>query len=209
MFENLANDTGNDEIEAKILGVDTEEVQQRLREAGAIHEGNFFITEQRYCPTDAMREKGLSGPRLRRLTGVHGEQLELTIKQKLPSLVLPSRTDLGPKFKRRTEHEFIQHGAAKGKRRYQLMQSLLDDTFTRRGDMLSARTRFVLGAVRVELDHILSCDGSSENLPPPFLEIEGPTPQTILEVARAIGYKIEDLCALTKQDVIEAHRQGT
>ncbi|OIO54788.1 hypothetical protein AUJ46_02260 [Candidatus Peregrinibacteria bacterium CG1_02_54_53] len=209
MFEIPADLKGVDEIEAKILHVDTEEVERRLLAAGAQREGHFAVTEQRYHSNEAMRAAGFSGPRLRLLSNACRDQIEIAFKQKLPSLPLPGREDLGLPCKRRNEIEFTSTGAWNSEQGFQLMRMLLDDLFARRGFMLSGRTRFLQAGISYQIDSIRSADGSTERLPPPFLEIEGPSPAAILEAARAIGFNAEDLQPSTKQEMVEAHRQQT
>lgn len=209
MAEISAFPQGREEIETKILAVDPKETRRRLIDAGAGEGGHFTVTEMRYVATEALRAAGFSGPRLRELLDQQGVgQVELVLKRKNPALCLPGNEVLGPRFKWRTEHEVIVPSSAGERSSFTTLQAMLGIFGLQlRGHLVTSRTSYLLEGVRFEVDRILSFNGDSNCLPPPFLEIEGPTPERIAQAVEAIGYRIEDCVPLTKQQVIEAFRQ--
>ena len=194
---------GTEELEAKILRIDPDALRAKLEAHGAVLAGHFNIEEQRYFPTERMIQDRLSA-RLRKLCDGNRDIVELVLKQKRDPLCIPGHESLGPVVKSRMEYEVkLEHTNGNGCR-YALMKLILEELgLQQRDNIVTARTRYVRGKIHYEIDRILAYNGRTEQLPPPFLEIEGPTPYAIAEAAVAVGYPVNTLSALSKRDLIQ------
>lgn len=205
---------GEEELETKILNIDVDAVRKALRKLHAKSDGEMSVTEQRYETTKNMKKHKLS-TRLRKLENHTRTSVELVLKKKHPREEIEGHEELGPRLKRRTEFELDLQNTTSSECRYSLMRTLmLAYGLKERDRITTARTQFILTGklkgVHVDIERILSYKATKgrerkTNLPPPFLEIEGPTPAKIISTAKALGYDVEDLSPLTKRALIKKH----
>jgi len=203
----IPSHAGVDELETKILDVDRDALIERLRELGAVDLGSFAVTEQRYV-ANAQMEKHAMSTRLRSLVGAGSRRVELVLKRKLPPIPVPGHESLGPRLKKRVEFEVALEKTKGDASRFDVMRFMLTVYgLEERDRFVTNRLSYGIGEVRCELDQIVSYDNDDENLPPPFLEIEGPTADVIVATAGSLGYGAKDLSPLTKREVVEKFRK--
>ncbi len=198
---------GHTELETKILAVrDPKELEAKLRDMGAVSEGTFEITEQRYKAKKVM-EREHKSLRLRRLQSDTRHFVEIVSKHKHPHQVIPGHEHLGPLLKHRTEYEIPFENGASDECRFQVARGiLLDIGMKERDRIVTSRVKYSREGVHYELESVLSYNDETHDLPPTFLEIEGLSAAQIVEAAAALGYSPKDMSPLTKRGVIEEFR---
>lgn len=199
---------GHSELETKILGIDPFVVAEGLQKLGATSEGPCVVVEQRYVATQTM-EKNQCSARLRKISSATWHVVELVLKQKHPHESIPGYEHLGPLLKRRTEYEVLLENSTTQECRFAVMRTMMQAyEMTERDRLVTQRTRFTLGKTHFDLETIIQYNNTRRRLPPPFMEIEAPDPQSIVEAAANIGYRPEDFCPLPKRKVIAAYRKS-
>lgn len=171
-----------EELETKLPDIDPDDIAERLEALGAEHKGVAPIKERIYKPTELMKAENLTS-RLRRI-GEKGDPkaiVEYVMKQKLPPLLLPGFEELGPKIKARREFEVFIGSTLDGQCGFDTHRAILKAQGLEVDDrMKTERITYLLDGVKYELKKILTYNRKNTDLPGPFLEIEGPTVQSIM-----------------------------
>ena len=200
---------GVEELETKILLIDPGAVQKILRKNKAQYEGTFQVEEQRYHPNKEMQRLRMS-TRLRILRNGGEHFVEVVTKQKFRPKRVQGYEKFGRRLKRRKEFESELIKTGGNDCRYDTMKFQLALWGLKERDHFTTKLiRYAWRNVRFELETVLSYNGEETNLPPPFLEIEGPDDASIVAAAKAIGYSVNDFSPFTKRDVVKAYRAQT
>ncbi|MBI4016150.1 MAG: class IV adenylate cyclase [Candidatus Aenigmarchaeota archaeon] len=167
------------EIEVKILEIDKERIDDKLRTLGARKTFDGIVTAVYYDFPDGYLEKQDKTLRLRKKESVIETQTEFTSKTPV------SRK----KAKIMTEHEVCVDD-------YDKMKKLLESIgFIEYKTLIKQRISYSIGKVHFEIDTLPNI--------PTFLEIEAPDIKTLEKQVTLLGYKMKDAKPWSGKDVMK------
>jgi adenylate cyclase class 2 len=163
------------EVEVKILEIDLEEIRKKLLALGAekIFDGELHVVAFDY-PDERLHTAG----QILRVRKV-GDKVELCFKDKKEA----------SKFKVREETEVTTSG-------FKDTVAILEKAGLKifyQGE--KRRESYKIGPVRFEIDYYAGI--------PPFLEIEAPTEEQVVEWVEKLGYQMEQTTSMNGRDVKE------